>query len=112
MTSHSATVEFRALLNQERDQLVSKLAEIGFGQEGGLSYDTNFADSSQVNAERGEAEALAAPLKEALKDVDDALERLDAGTYGLCLRCSAPIGSDRLEAMPATRYCITCASRA
>lgn len=112
MTSHSATVEFRALLHQEREQLVAKLAELGFGQDGGLPYDTNFADSSQVNAERGEAEALAAPLREALKDVDDALGRIDAGTYGLCLRCSAPIGSDRLEAMPATRYCITCAAKA
>ncbi|MDA8392673.1 MAG: TraR/DksA C4-type zinc finger protein [Actinomycetota bacterium] len=111
MTSHSATVEFRTLLQKERDQLLSQLAELGFGQDGGLSYDTNFADSSQVNAERGEAEALAAPLREALSEVDEALERVDEGTYGSCLRCSSPIGSDRLEAMPATRYCIACASR-
>ncbi len=90
---------------------MSQLAELGFGQDGGLSYDTNFADSSQVNAERGEAEALAAPLREALSEVDEALERVDEGTYGSCLRCSSPIGSDRLEAMPATRYCIACASR-
>lgn len=111
MTSHSAIVEFRTLLQKERDQLLSQLAELGFGQGGGLSYDTNFADSSQVNAERGEAEALAAPLREALSEVDEALERVDEGTYGSCLRCSSPIGSDRLGAMPATRYCIACASR-
>ena len=43
---------------------------------GGLTYDSNFADSSQVTAERGEAEALAGKLREPLDEVERALDKL------------------------------------
>ena len=61
------------MLESERARLLAQLDELGFGPNGSLTYDTNFADSSQVTAERGEAERLAADLQEALDDVDDAL---------------------------------------
>jgi DnaK suppressor protein len=76
-----------------------------------LDYDANFADSSQVTAERGEAEALAGSLREALDEVEHALAKLDEGTYGACERCGKPINPARLEAMPAARLCIDCASQ-
>ena len=76
----------------------------------GLDYDANFADSSQVTAERGEAERLANSLRETLDEVLHALAKLDDGTYGLCEVCEEPIAAARLEAMPAARYCITHAS--
>lgn len=64
-----------------------------------------FADSGQVAAEQDEARSLAAELREQLDDVDQALARLDAGTYGTCEACGSDIGDERLEAMPATRWC-------
>jgi DnaK suppressor protein len=106
-----APVTARALLEQERSELHDRLAELGFGDEGGLTYDANFADSSQVTAERGEAEALAASLREALGEVEHAISKLDGGSYGLCENCGRPIESARLEAMPAARLCIDCASK-
>ncbi len=106
-----APVDARVHLEQERDELRARLAELGFGDEGGLTYDPNFADSSQVTAERGEAEALAASLREALAEVEHALAKLDDGSYGICESCGRPIQSARLEAMPAARLCIDCASR-
>jgi len=39
-----------------------------------------------------------------LRDVEDALRRLDEGTYGICDVCGKPIPDDRLEAVPTTRY--------
>jgi len=105
------TTDYQELLENERADLRRQLAELGFGEAGGLSYDPNFADTSQVTAERGEAEALAAPLNEALQEVEAALARLAAGTYGRCQRCGQPIAPARLEAMPAAQLCITCASR-
>ena len=42
----------------------------------------------------------------ARRDVARALDKLDAGTYGLCEACGEAISADRLEAMPAARYCI------
>jgi DnaK suppressor protein len=64
-----------------------------------------------VTAERGEAERLAAELREALDEVDAAIQRLDAGTYGICEVCGKPIGTARLEAMPAARLCIADAAK-
>ena len=100
----------RVQLQSERDRLVEQLHSLG-GAEGDLSFDENFADSSQVTAERGEIEALAGTLSETLRDIEDALAKFDAGSYGQCERCAKDIGADRLEAMPAARLCITCASQ-
>ena len=106
-------VDFRALLEGERAELQAKLAELGFADGGhtGLEYDPNFADTSQVTAERGEAEALAGQLREALAEVEAAIDRLEKGTYGHCERCGQPISPARLEAKPAARRCIACASK-
>jgi DnaK suppressor protein len=111
VTPEEAGVDYRALLIEEEKDLLAKLAELGYGEGGRLSYDANFADSSQVTAERGETEALAEKLFDALEDVREALAKLEAGTYGICEVCSRPINPARLEAMPATKLCIECASK-
>ncbi|MEO5679358.1 MAG: TraR/DksA C4-type zinc finger protein, partial [Acidimicrobiales bacterium] len=104
--------DLRAQLETERADLLSQLAELGVGADAGdaLTYDANFADSSQVTAEKGETEALAATLQESLEAVDAALHRMEAGTYGLCARCQTPIAPARLEAMPSATRCIEHAS--
>jgi DnaK suppressor protein len=94
----------------QRTSLRSELEELGYGSEG-LSYDPNFADSSQVTAERGETEALVTSLTTNLIDVEHALGKLDAGLYGECEACHQEIVPARLEAMPAARYCISCAAK-
>ena len=98
------------MLEGERHSLEEQLQELGHGDTGKVVYDSNFADSSQVTAERGENEALAAQLQETLSDVLAALKKLDDGTYGVCERCHKPISPARLEAKPASAYCIDCAS--
>src|ERR1700722_4878185 len=112
-TAESAEVDYAALLTAEQAELHAQLKELGFGDQGdtGLNYDSNFADSSQVTAERGEAERLATELRDSLDEVDAALERLRTGTYGACEVCGKPIGAARLEAMPAARFCIVDAAR-
>ena len=111
-TAESADVDYAALLATEQGVLQAQLKELGYGDEGsGLNYDANFADSSQVTAERGEAERLATELREALDEVDAALARLHDGTYGACEVCGKPIGAARLEAMPAARRCIVDAAK-
>jgi DnaK suppressor protein len=100
--SDAAVTGPRAALSAERERVSTELAEIGVDSG---SNDSGFADSGQVTAERGEVDALVGSLRETLSDVDHAL-----GTYGTCERCGKPIGEDRLEAMPAARLCIECAS--
>lgn len=91
----------RAQLESERLSLRRQLAELT-----GLDVDHNFADSSQVAAEQGEVRVLAENLRAVLSDVEHALAKLDAGTYGTCETCGQPISEPRLEAMPATRWCV------
>jgi DnaK suppressor protein len=109
MPGDVVSTDVRAALEAERDELIGQLS--GVGAQAGDHYDANFADSSQVTAERGEAEALATKLRETLADVERALAKFDAGTYGVCEDCGKPIGEARLEAMPAARRCISCASK-
>jgi len=45
-----------------------------------------------------------------LDEVDDALARLAARTYGVCEACGGPIAAERLDALPVTRRCVACAS--
>ena len=111
MLSEATLSDLRASLEQEQSDLRARLAEMGLLSGGELSFDQNFADSSQVTAERGEVEALAGNLRESLSDVEDALAKLDNGTFGTCESCGQPISPDRLEAKPAAKLCMVCASR-
>ena len=112
MSTDAVLADLRAALEEERASLQHQLTELGFADgEVGLEYDSNFADSSQVTAERGEAEARAASLRETLEEVDHALAKFDDGTYGRCESCGNMIGEARLEAKPSARFCIDCASK-
>ncbi len=111
MLSESTLSDLRASLEQEQSDLRARLTEMGLLSGGELSFDQNFADSSQVTAERGEVEALAGNLRESLTDVEAALAKLDNGTFGDCEACGQPIPPARLEAAPAARLCMECASK-
>jgi RNA polymerase-binding transcription factor DksA len=43
-----------------------------------------------------------------LREVEEALARIDAGTWGRCLQCGGAIGRDRLRAVPDARFCVSC----
>lgn len=48
--------------------------------------------------------------RRAAADIDAALERIDAGAYGLCARCEEEIPARRMEVRPFSRYCVECKS--
>jgi RNA polymerase-binding protein DksA len=96
----------RTSLTHERDELTRQLSELTADGSAAPDFDENFADSGQVAAEMGENLTIAATLRDQLDDVEHALERIEDGSYGTCETCGAPVSAARLEAMPATRYCI------
>ena len=98
--------KLRTDLEERRAELQSQLDELVADTDSSPEFDENFADSAQVAAEMGENLALAANLRDQLDDVQSALARIAAGTYGRCEVCGKEISAARLEAMPATRYCI------
>ena len=97
----------REALTAERKRVFNELETIGIDSG---ANDSGFADSGQVTAERGEVDALVGSLRDTLSDIDDALAKIENGSYGTCEQCGKPIGDARLEAMPAARLCIKCAS--
>ena len=99
----------RASLEEERAQLHHQLEELD-RDSGTLGFDENFADSGQVGAQQGEQATLARSLHDQLEDVERALAKLDDGSYGRCENCGKEIQEARLEAIPAARHCIDCAS--
>ena len=64
------------------------------------------ADIATETFEREKDFSILEQVEAELADVDHALRRLDDGTYGTCEACGGPIGDDRLEAMPAARFCL------
>jgi len=103
MLTADSLASLRASLEAERDQLRRQIDEISDDAE---LVDENFADSGQVAAEQGETRTLSGTLSEQLIEVEHALAKLDDGTYGVCEASGEPIPLPRLEAMPATRFCI------
>ena len=43
-----------------------------------------------------------------LREINDALRRMDTDTYGICLECEEPISAKRLDAVPWAKYCVAC----
>jgi DnaK suppressor protein len=109
--SAAQLANIRACLEEERIKLLQRLADLGEGPDGSLAFDPNFADSSQVTAERANVEAVVGSIRESLSDVEHALAKIDAGGFGLCEACNEPINPARLEFMPEARYCIEHARR-
>src|SRR5690349_18377740 len=78
------------------------------------SRDSNADDEhdparATIGFERAQLTALLAAARERIAEVDEALHRIDTGTYGTCERCGSPIAPERLSARPFARTCITCA---
>ena len=111
MATEATIKSLQATLEEERSSLRSQLDELGHGAKG-LDYDPNFADSSQVTAERGENETLVNKLVEGLGEVEHALSKFADNTFGICENCGQEIAQARLEARPEARLCIDCAGAA
>lgn len=107
--------EFRRLLLAERERLLQELASMGERlqqvEEIGLVEAANEDDYGDVASEAFEREkgfALENSVQGMLRMVEDALRKLDAGTYGTCERCGEPIDVERLRALPFANLCIRC----
>ncbi len=105
-----------ARLEEERRRTAERLEDL-VGDYAGIvaaSADSNADDEhdpegATIAFERSQVGALVAQARAHLAEVDAALERVEAGTYGICERCGGPIAAARLEARPVARTCIACA---
>ena len=109
--------EFRKMLEEERERLTEELeameehapeVEEQVGMDIGGGYDEDLADVASSTFEREKGLALESSVQAMLAQVEEALSRIDDGSYGICQRCGAPIDAARLRVLPYATLCIRC----
>jgi RNA polymerase-binding protein DksA len=111
-------MEDRALVQQLRDQLQAQarhlrreIEEQGAdpdADEVAFVDDAGFSDRSHSTEERSRLISVVKALRSTLRDVERAIAKMDADTYGRCERCGNVISAERLEALPWAVLCIDC----
>ncbi len=98
----SEALRLRTEITQSEQSLVGLMRDSGDGAG------DDQADTGTKNITRESEMALAANAREMAEQTERALQRLDAGTYGLCESCGNPIGKARVQAFPRATLCVEC----
>ena len=107
MDAPQTPIDPREALLAERTRVLAEIKESEVISPGQMTYGSQAAAASHVFEQQRDL-ALRDHNEAHLAAIDDALARLDAGTYGLCTSCKRQIASERLEALPWTALCIDC----
>ncbi|MGB9681491.1 MAG: TraR/DksA family transcriptional regulator [bacterium] len=75
------------------------------------SSDDHLAEYASVVYDHENALTVEVVLKDLLKQIDNALQRIENGTYGICEVCKKPIGKERLDIIPYATMCVKCKSQ-
>ncbi|BCL31264.1 TraR/DksA family transcriptional regulator [Streptomyces aurantiacus] len=105
--------EARSVLLSEALRLRTEITQseqslVGLMRDSGDGAGDDQADTGTKNITRESEMALAANAREMAEQTERALQRLDAGTYGLCESCGNPIGKARMQAFPRATLCVEC----
>jgi RNA polymerase-binding transcription factor DksA len=108
----------RALLEGLRAEAAARVAasasaldDLTRDREGSNDDDEHDPEGVTLSSEWSRLTGLADAAAAELRQVDEALARLDAGAYGVCAGCGRPIPAGRLEARPFATHCVSCAER-
>lgn len=104
--------KFKKILLKEREQIVGEVKQIvesskEMGQDGIQDIGDEAANiyNKQVLLSLNENERMR------LQEVDEALDRIENGTYGICEECGGPISLKRLEVRSVAKYCVPCLTK-
>lgn len=98
----------RKMWNDLREEFFNKL-----GREYNEQFDNpqDLEEQSLIDLIEDTGLAVADIRREELTKMDEAIRKLEDGTYGICENCSEEINEDRLKVVPLTYYCINCQSK-
>jgi DnaK suppressor protein len=99
----------RAEARAQVERLDQELLELFAASRSSNADDEHDPEGSTIAFERAQLTALLAAGRRRIADLDDALDRSAAGTYGGCERCGLPIPAERLAARPFATTCVACA---
>jgi DnaK suppressor protein len=100
--------EYRAVLEEQWRQQVANIVELSYHAHSPAadeSEDVSGGIRLQVTAR------LISAARQQLEETEAALARVDHRSYGLCGNCDEPIPRERLDIVPAARYCVSCQTR-
>jgi DnaK suppressor protein len=103
---------FRRILAQRKMELLREAsATIGETISPIVNAGSDFADQAMHETDRNFLLRLRDRERKLITKIDEALKRLEEGTFGICEGCEKFIGAARLKARPVTTYCIECKTR-
>ncbi|MFC1726582.1 TraR/DksA family transcriptional regulator [candidate division KSB1 bacterium] len=111
---------FKEFINKEKTRLLKKLDRLSRAAMETLSkdstgdhsgYSLHMADQGTDSQEREKSYLFASRERKYLEKLDEALERINEGTYGICQECESKIDKERLEAVPISKLCYDCKSK-
>jgi DnaK suppressor protein len=105
-------LRFKKILLKEREEIIGEVKQIyesskEMGQDGIQDIGDEAANiyNKQILLSLNENERMR------LREVDESLDRMENGTYGICEECEGPIGLKRLEVRPVAKYCVPCLTK-
>ena len=107
--------EIEAQLIKQKGELETQLAKLGERDKNSNGFKVNFPNygaSEDENADEVSAFSdrlsLSANLERSLKEIDQTLEKIKKGVYGICEKCGVGIDKKRLKALPTAKHCLNC----
>jgi DnaK suppressor protein len=101
----------RRQLEEERAQLLGQITRLERDFRDESWKEPRSDDDAEIGSnsfERERTMSLAQNARATVAEIDQALARIDAGTYGRCTECGQLIAAERLEARPQARLCLNC----
>src|ERR1700726_4935669 len=108
---HSAT---RDALLQKRSEIIAKVDQLGEhdpAEVANLGFGKRIGDATLYAVEKMTDAYQARTIYATVAEIDQALERIDAGTYGRCVACGSAIPDERLKAVPWAALCVPCSAK-
>lgn len=109
--------EFKKIVLKRKEEVLDDIKHISedtlkksqkeaSGDISGYTY--HMADVATDNYDREFSLGLASNERKMLYELDDALKKIEEGTFGICEDCKSPIAKNRLKAVPSARLCVKC----
>ncbi len=103
---------FKKILLKEREQIVGEVKQTyESSQEVGQNGIQDIGDEAANIYNKQILLSLNESERKRLQEVDEALDRIANGTYGICEECGCSISLKRLEVRPVAKYCVACLSK-
>src|ERR1700680_702654 len=104
----------RASLLQKRAEIIARVDQLGEhdpAEVANLGFGKRIGDGTTYAVERMTDAYQARTIYSTVAEIDQALVRLDEGTYGRCVACGELIPEERLQAVPWAALCVPCSAK-